>query len=105
MLRVGRNRLILERFAVRPLLTARLIIVSADLNAIDSSFIYLRFVKGSDKFKTLITEVRVYTVWCRCKMLKQRLGKGGTIRFRKTGTDLAMFMYGTNSGLPRLELK
>ena len=30
---------------------------------------------------------------------KQRLGEGGTIGFRKTETNLANFIYGTNSGL------
>jgi len=56
MLRISRNRLILERSAVRRLLTARLITVSADLNAIDSSFISLLFVKGSVEFQALYTE-------------------------------------------------
>ena len=35
---------------------------------------------------------------CRCETLRQRLGEGGTICIRKTGTNLAFFMYGTNSG-------
>jgi len=36
-------------------------------------------------------------IGARCR--KQRLGEGGTIRFRKTETNLAIFIYRINSGL------
>ena len=39
------------RSAVRPLLTARLITASVDLNAVDLDSISLRFVEGSKEFK------------------------------------------------------
>jgi len=46
-------------------------------------------------------EIMQLGIGARCR--GQRLGEGGTIRFRKTGTK-AIFIYGTNSGLARLEL-
>jgi len=51
-LRTARG-LIVERSAVRPLLTAGLITASAELDAVDWSTISLRFVKVSNEFKVL----------------------------------------------------
>ena len=51
----------------------------------------------------ILNNRRVYVISYRCEML-QKLSEGGTICFQKTGTNVAIFMYGTNSGLTRLEL-
>lgn len=49
--------------------------------------------------------VKVSTVRYKGEMPRANLGKGATIRFRKTRTNLVIFMCRTKSGLARLELQ